>query len=107
MHCSAKDYHLLGWGLGLVLLDLYMMWCFVSLWHEYAFGWTTTDPRFAMYLDPFACVHEEAWWGLAGGNPDKEKTHDPKSELQQRVRKGLRMKLPPQPHVLDAAHDAY
>jgi len=85
MHCTLNNVYLLICIVCIFALDLYMIWCILSLWHEYAFGWTTTDPKFAMYLDPFGCVDEEAWFWLAGrnkgsvnlssGNPQKKQDH--------------------------------
>eukprot|EP00746_Dinoflagellata_sp_MGD_P008830 gnl/MRDRNA2_/MRDRNA2_117727_c0_seq1.p1 gnl/MRDRNA2_/MRDRNA2_117727_c0~~gnl/MRDRNA2_/MRDRNA2_117727_c0_seq1.p1 ORF type:complete len:688 (-),score=85.97 gnl/MRDRNA2_/MRDRNA2_117727_c0_seq1:12-1871(-) len=69
MHCTSDDFSLLCL-LGFVcLLDLYIIWSILSLWHEYAFGWTTTDVENAMYIDPMNFDPYQFVW-LAGGVPE-------------------------------------
>jgi len=83
MHCTRYDFMLLtalvAWG----LMKLYMCWCQLALWHEYAYGWTTTELRGSAYLDPFAPMPKDKVRQLAGlpkvaqkrlGDPVNEKT---------------------------------
>jgi len=50
MHCTRADITALG-SIGIVYgVQAYMCWAVLALWHEYAFGWTTTDLRGAAYL---------------------------------------------------------
>lgn len=55
LHCTHHDVGVLAAAGVFFLLKLYMCWAVLSLWHQYAFGWTTTDLRGAAYLilNPF------------------------------------------------------
>lgn len=69
MHCNSGDWEILIDLSLLGLLDVYIIWSILSLWHEYAFGWTTTDASNAMYIDPFEFDAYKFVW-LAGGVPE-------------------------------------
>jgi hypothetical protein len=69
MHCNMDDWEVLFLLSLVCFLDLYIVWSILSLWHEYAFGWTTTDPDNAMYIDPFEVDAYKFVW-LAGGVPE-------------------------------------
>jgi hypothetical protein len=52
MRCTTADEELLLLtGFYFVVL-VYFTWAMLALWHQYAFGWTTTDQRGLAYLDP-------------------------------------------------------
>jgi len=83
MHCTGNDLLVIGLLAGWVVLKLYMCWCQLALWHEYAYGWTTTELRGALYLDPLAPLPKGTLRQLAGlpkvaqkrlGDPVNEKT---------------------------------
>lgn len=66
MHCTRDDVMLIGFLVGWVLLKLYMCWSMFALWHEYAYGWTTTEIRGAAYLDPMPPLPQTVTRQLAG-----------------------------------------
>jgi len=87
MHCTLGDFEILFWLSALCLLDLYIIWSILSLWHEYAFGWTTTDVNNAIYIDPFNFdAYKFAW--LAGGVPEGSSLLKDHPELEAHPQQG-------------------
>jgi hypothetical protein len=83
VHCTASDVVLLLTLASWVGVKLYMSWCQFALWHEYSYGWTTTELRGVAYLDPLAPLPKEKIRRLAGlpkvpqsrlGDPVNERT---------------------------------
>lgn len=66
MHCSGFEWMEIACLFTLLMVRLYMCWGLLALWHEYAYGWTTTDLRGAAYLDPFVPLPQAAIRFLAG-----------------------------------------
>lgn len=66
MHCTSEDVSLITFLIAWMVLKLYMCWCMLALWHEYAYGWTTTELRGRAYLDPIAPLPESLTRQLAG-----------------------------------------
>lgn len=66
MHCTWSDWLLILTLVAWVVLKLYMCWSQLALWHEYAYGWTTTELRGSSYLDPFAPLPKDRVRQLAG-----------------------------------------
>jgi hypothetical protein len=69
MHCTLGDWEILFWVSVVGVLDVYIVWSILCLWHEYAFGWTTTDIENGMYIDPMDVNPYKFVW-LAGGVPE-------------------------------------
>jgi len=66
MHCTDSDLMLIL-GLALwVTFKMYMCWCQLALWHEYAYGWTTTELRGSSYLDPLVPLPKGVLRQMAG-----------------------------------------
>jgi len=65
MQCDHSDVMLLTMVATFLAVKLYMCWAILALWHQYAFGWTTTETRGAPYLDPLTVG--SFWPALAGG----------------------------------------
>jgi hypothetical protein len=66
LHCTDSDLLLIWTLVAWMVLKLYMCWCQLALWHEYAYGWTTTELRGAAYLDPFLPIAKGGIRQLAG-----------------------------------------
>lgn len=66
MHCGVTDTAVLILLAAYFLVKIYMCWAVLALWHQYAYGWTTTDFRGAGYLDPFSPIPEGLVCLLAG-----------------------------------------
>lgn len=66
MHCSNHDFLNIAIMVSIILIEMYMSWCMLSLWHQYAYGWTTTDLRGSAYLDPFGPLPESFMRQLMG-----------------------------------------
>jgi len=66
MHCTSDDVHVIAFLVVWIVLKLYMCWCMLALWHEYAYGWTTTELRGRAYLDPIAPLPASLTRRLAG-----------------------------------------
>lgn len=75
MHCSLTDVFLILNVLIYLAVDAYMFWGALALWHEYQYGWTTTDPRGIEYLDPIGPLPQNAVRQLSGlpGRPRERK----------------------------------
>jgi len=66
MHCSDHDLLNIALMVSMALLQIYMSWCMLALWHQYAYGWTTTDMRGSAYLDPFGPMPDSFMRALMG-----------------------------------------
>jgi len=66
IHCTSSDLTLIIGLAAWIVLKLYMCWCQFALWHEYAYGWTTTELRGAAYLDPLCPLPQARLRMLAG-----------------------------------------
>jgi hypothetical protein len=54
LHCTGRDMLVLGASAAGALFQMYICWGVIALWHQYAFGWTTTDMRGLVYVEPSA-----------------------------------------------------
>lgn len=52
MHCTTWDWLAIIFTVFVLVLSMFMAWCTFILWHEYTYGWTTTEIRALPYLDP-------------------------------------------------------
>jgi hypothetical protein len=75
MHCNRDDIQIIVAMIVKELLQLYMCWCMFALWHEYAYGWTTTELRGSAYLDPLAPLSQGIVRQLAGLPKKQKKRH--------------------------------
>jgi len=66
MHCSYRDILVIIKTFVYLLVDAYMFWGTLTLWHEYKYGWTTTDPRGIEYLDPIGPLPQSVVRQLSG-----------------------------------------
>merc|ERR1719231_256233 len=66
MHCTREDIFLVIALIAWMVLKLYMCWCQLALWHEYSYGWTTTELRGYSYLDPFMPIAKDKLRLMAG-----------------------------------------
>jgi len=117
IHCAKSDWELLFWLTVWGTLDVYIIWSILALWHEYAFGWTTTNMQNAIYIDPFEVDAYKFVW-LAGGVPEDSALLKNHPELapyptmgymrsttgKDKLRKAL--KEPPREHLLGAVKQA-
>lgn len=66
MQCTARDGLIITLVALMICLQIYMSYCMLALWHQYAYGWTTTDLRGSSYLDPFSAFPEGFIRALSG-----------------------------------------
>jgi len=66
MHCTDSDLMLIVGLVLWVVFKMYMCWCQLALWHEYAYGWTTTELRGSSYLDPMVPLPKGVLRQMAG-----------------------------------------
>lgn len=65
LRCSHSDVILLWWVATWMVFSVYMCWTMLALWHQYAYGWTSTDMRASAYLDPISVMSQESVGALA------------------------------------------
>lgn len=66
MHCTYWDLVYVAGAVTWFALKTGMVWAIFCLWHEYRYGWTTTDTRGAFYMNHFSPLSNRMVRQLAG-----------------------------------------
>lgn len=79
LHCDKWDHLVIELMVVAAILEIVACWVIFVLWHQYAHGWTSTDPWDVMSLDPFG-PPDSISRALAGLPPRQQRKAGPAGE---------------------------